>query len=144
MLDFQKKISIRWADIDANYHLRHSVYYDFGAQFRVELLHKYDVTIKDMEEKHYGPLLFREECIFKREIKMSDEISINFKLKSVTQDFSKYTIQHEFLNANNKICAVLTIDGAWIDTALRKLTSPPSAARNFLDVLPKTEDFKIL
>jgi acyl-CoA thioester hydrolase len=143
-MEFQKQIAIRWADIDANYHLRHSVFYDFGAQYRIELLHQYNVTIKDMQAQHFGPVLFREECIFKREIKMSDVIYINFKLKSVTQDFSKYTIQHEFLNDNNKVCAILTIDGAWLDTVARKLTIPPEAAKNFLDVLPKTEDFKFL
>jgi acyl-CoA thioester hydrolase len=143
-MEFQKQISIRWADIDANYHLRHSVYYDFGAQYRVELLHHYDITVNDMQENNYGPVLFREECIFKREIKMSDIIFINFKLKSISQDFSKYTIQHEFLNENNKVCAVLTIDGAWLDTKARKLTAPPKAAMIFLEMLPKTEDFKFL
>ncbi len=141
---FQKQISIRWADIDANYHLRHSVYYDFGAQFRTELLHHHGVTMADMKEKGYGPVLFREECVFKREIAMADIVTINFKLKAVTQDFSKFTIQHEFIKNENKLCAVLTIDGAWIDTKLRRLGEPPEAASQFLEILPRTEDFKIL
>ncbi len=144
MSAFQKQVSVRWADIDANFHLRHSVYYDFGAQFRVELLHKYGATISDMQLKGYGPVLFREECVFKREIIMSDIVTINFKLKALTQDFSKYTIQHEFIKNENKLCALLTIDGAWLDTKLRKLTSPPEAAAKFLEILPKTEDFKII
>jgi acyl-CoA thioester hydrolase len=142
-MDFQKQISIRWSDIDANYHLRHSVYYDFGAQFRTELLHRHGVTMADMQEKSYGPVLFREECIFKREITMSDMVTINFKLKAATEDFSKWSIQHEFFKNENKLCAVLTIDGAWIDTKLRRLAAPPEAAKKFLEFLPKTSDFRI-
>ena len=38
MSTFSKQISIRWADLDPNFHLRHSVYYDLGSQFRMELL----------------------------------------------------------------------------------------------------------
>lgn len=144
MSAFQKQVSIRWADIDANYHLRHSVYYDFGAQFRVELLHIHGVTMSDMKEKGYGPVLFREECIFKREIAMADIVTINFKLKALTSDFSKYTIQHEFTKNENKLCAVLTIDGAWLDTKIRKLANPPEVAMKFLEILPKTDDFKII
>ena len=35
---FTKEISIRWSDLDPNFHVRHSAYYDFGAQHRIEIL----------------------------------------------------------------------------------------------------------
>jgi acyl-CoA thioester hydrolase len=35
MNQYSKKIDIRWSDIDANFHLRHSVYYDLGAFLRM-------------------------------------------------------------------------------------------------------------
>ena len=39
---FSKTISLRWADLDPNFHLRHSVYYDLGSQQRVEVLDESD------------------------------------------------------------------------------------------------------
>ena len=73
---FNKKLSIRWADLDPNFHLRHSVYYDFGAEQRVEILEANGLTLKFMQENHLGPVLFREECIFRREIRLGDEVFI--------------------------------------------------------------------
>jgi acyl-CoA thioester hydrolase len=77
MVSFRKKISIRWADIDPNFHMRHSAYYDFGAQQRIEILEELGLTLKIMQEQHFGPVLFREECFFRREIHLSDNIILS-------------------------------------------------------------------
>jgi acyl-CoA thioesterase FadM len=34
---FSKQLSFRWSDLDPNFHVRHSAYYDFGAQHRIEI-----------------------------------------------------------------------------------------------------------
>ena len=121
---FRKNVTIRWADLDPNFHLRHSVYYDFGAQQRIEILYAMGLTPKLMHEQHFGPVLFREECLFKREIRFGDEVIITAKVASMKPDASRWSIQHEFLSADSKLLASLTVDGAWIDTHLRKLISP--------------------
>ena len=72
---FQQKIQIRWADIDPNRHLRHSVYYDYGAAMRINALAAGGLSMKKLEELRMGPILFREEAIFKREIVFGDEIT---------------------------------------------------------------------
>jgi acyl-CoA thioester hydrolase len=50
------------------------------------------ITARVMNEHEIGPVLFREECFFKREIVFGDEISISLRLKSVSKDFQE--IQH--------------------------------------------------
>ena len=57
MSTFSKQISIRWADLDPNFHLRHSVYYDLGSQFRMELLEEAGLTMKIMKEKLWKALV---------------------------------------------------------------------------------------
>lgn len=142
MIPFSKKISIRWADIDPNFHLRHSVYYDFGAQQRIEILESLGLTLRLMQEQNFGPILFREECVFKKEILLSDAITINARLAKSNADASRWTIQHEFFSSDNKTCAILTLDGAWIDTAKRKLLSPiPEIVIDVFSAFPKTEDY---
>lgn len=142
---FTKEISIRWSDLDPNFHMRHSAYYDFGAQHRIEILEEQGLTMRIMQQQHFGPVLFREECVFRKEIHMGDTITISTKMGKMKEDASRWTIVHELKNQLGELCAVLSVDGAWIDTKLRKLASPtPEIAREVMRAFPKTEDFVLL
>jgi acyl-CoA thioester hydrolase len=142
MSEFSLPISLRWADFDANFHLRHSVYYDFGATARLEFLSKYGLNYELMQAEHFGPVLFREECVFRREVRPGDQISINLLLTKLRRDFSRFSFRHEITRADGTLCAVMHVDGAWIDTNLRKLATPPALIATVLDSLPKAEDFE--
>ena len=142
MVSFEKTLSFRWTDLDPNFHLRHSVYYDFGTQQRLEILDQLGLTMKVMQEQNFGPVIFREECVFKREIRFSDKIIIKAKVLKLKPDASRWTFQHEFINEENKVCAILTLEGAWFDTKLRKLAIPtPAIAIEVLKHFPKSDDF---
>ena len=142
-MEYIKPVEIRWSDLDPNYHLRHSAYYDFGAYCRICFLFENGVTDKLLREHKIGPILFREECFFKREIVFGDKINVSLKLRSVSEDFRKFSMLHEILK-NNEIAALLTVDGAWMNTHLRKVTAPPEIIINSLNALVKTEDFKFV
>lgn len=142
---FTKEISIRWSDLDPNFHMRHSAYYDFGAQHRIEILEQQGLTMRIMQEQHFGPVLFREECVFRKEIHLGDTITISTKIGKMKEDASRWTIVHEMKNQLGQVCAVLSVDGAWMDTKLRKLASPtPEIAKEVMHAFPKTEDFVLL
>jgi acyl-CoA thioester hydrolase len=133
---------LRWADFDANFHLRHSVYYDFGATARLEFLGKYGLTYEMMQREHFGPVLFREEAVFRREVRPDDLIFINLLVTKMRPDFSRYSFRHEITRADGTLCAVMTVDCAWIDTELRKIMVPPGVIGDVLDALPKATDFE--
>lgn len=142
MIQFSKQISIRWADLDPNFHMRHSAYYDFGAQLRIEVLDQLGLTTQLMQEQGFGPILFREECVFRKEIRFADPIIIDIKMAKLRPDASRWTIRHQFLSPEGKLHAVITIDGAWLDTKLRKLASSiPQEAVEAFHAFPRTEDF---
>ncbi|MBP9792663.1 MAG: thioesterase family protein [Flavobacterium sp.] len=139
---FTKEISIRWSDLDPNFHMRHSAYYDFGAQHRVEVLEQQGLSLRVMQENHIGPILFREECVFRKEIRLGTPITISTKIGKMKPDASRWTIVHELRNDKDEICAVLSVDGAWMDTKLRKLASPtPKIVADVMNAFPKTDDF---
>lgn len=141
MATFSKQLSLRWSDLDPNFHLRHSAYYDFGAQHRVEILNELGLTLKVMQKEHIGPILFREECVFRKEINISDEIIMQTKMAKLNADASRWTIVHE-LYRGETLCSVITVEGAWMDTKLRKLASPtPQIVIDALNIFPKTTDF---
>lgn len=142
MTSYSKQLSFRWSDLDPNFHMRHSAYYDFGAQHRIELLEHLGLTINVLKTEHFGPILFREECVFRKEIGLSDIIFIHTKISKMRADASRWSIVHEFKDAEDKLYATITVDGAWMDTKIRKLANPtPTIAWQAMNSIPKTEDF---
>lgn len=121
MAKFIREMQIRWADLDPNRHLRHSVYYDWCAMCRFEYLDHIGLTDKVMHELQIGPVIFREECIFRKEIRHSDKVTVDFSIIKARRDFSRFTIRHEIIR-NGQIAAISNVDLAWLDITQRKLT----------------------
>ena len=138
---FRTQVHLRWADIDANFHLRHSVFYDLCAQQRILALQSVGLTMDLMKEHHFGPIIFREECIFRREIKLSDELYLELGVRHQSKDRRKWAFSHNFIRSDGTDCATSICEGAWMDTQLRKLTAPPGGFSETLDLLPRTHDF---
>ena len=130
---FLLPVQVRWSDMDPNFHLRHSVYYDWGALCRVEFLYKYELTADVMMNLQFGPILFREECVFKKEIRMGDVITIDVQLLKIRPDFSRWSIQHNIRKNGDETAAILTVDGAWMDVLQRKLTVPPDTVQHVFE-----------
>ncbi|HEU4470326.1 MAG TPA: acyl-CoA thioesterase [Flavisolibacter sp.] len=139
---FTKQVQVRWSDLDPNFHVRHSVYYDWGAFCRVEFLNEYGLTAPVMQALQFGPILFREECVFRKEIRSGDEISISLQVFRSRKDYSRWSIQHEITRKDGTLCAVLTVDGAWIDVAKRKLATPPDKVVEVFEQMPRAEGFE--
>ena len=141
MQSFSTKVEIRWADLDPNFHVLHSKYFDFGAYCRMCFLTKNGITVPLMQEYNIGPIIFREECLFKREINFGDEVTITLKLHKLSEDYRKWTMVHELLLGADTLAAEITVDGAWMDTKIRKVASPPEAFKKGFDAIPKTGNF---
>ena len=144
MESFNVKAEIRWADLDPNFHVLHSKYYDLGAFCRMAFLVENGLTPELMKEHHIGPIIFREECFFKREINFGDDIIINLKLLKMTSDFSRWSMEHEIWKNGETLAATMNIDAAWMDTQKRKLTIPPKIVKNIFEVTPKSSNFSMI
>ena len=142
MTGFSKNVEVRWSDMDPNFHLTHSVYYDWGAYMRLTFLLEQGITPAVMQQLHFGPILFREECVFKREIAFGDKVSVNLFASKSRRDMSRWSMIHEIWKNNDTLSAVVTVDGAWIDTKIRKLATPPAMIQSVFEALPKTENFE--
>lgn len=141
MTEFIRPIQLRWSDLDPNFHLRHSIYYDLGAQIRTEFITSNGLTPAVMSKEHFGPILFREEALFKREIHFGDELTMSVMASKLREDYSRFSMRHE-LKRGDQICAILNVDGAWMDTQTRKLTIPPQVGVDMIEAMPRTDDFE--
>lgn len=128
--------------MDPNFHLRHSVYYDWAALCRIEFLYEYKLTADVMRQLNIGPILFREESVFRKEIRLGDEVTIDLELLKAKKDFSRWTIQHHIKKNGHTLSAIITVDGAWINIEERKLALPPQQVHDVFNAMPKSKSFE--
>ncbi len=143
MDNYIKTLDIRWSDLDPNFHVLHSKYYDFGAYCRMAFLQDAGITPDLMRKNHIGPILFREECFFKKELLFGEKISISLVLTKRSENYSRWSMEHEIHKKDGVLAARIVIDAAWMDTAHRKLTIPSPEIISLLDIVPKSPSFHI-
>lgn len=138
---YEKDIEVRWADCDPNRHVLHSSYYVYGAHVRIRFFADIGFSAEKMGQLNIGPILFKEECSFIKEIGPDETIKANILKGEISEDGSRWVLHHELFNQQKEKCAHITIKGAWIDLNLRKLTIPPSELASFLHDLPEGQPY---
>jgi len=122
-------------------HLRHSAYADFAAQARIAMLDTLGLDFATFQKLRVGPILFREELKYLREVGINDSIKIHTFLTKARKDGSRWSFRHEVYRGDGTKAAIILVDGAWIDVVKRKLGAlPPELSQLFLN-LPKADDF---
>lgn len=58
---FQERFTARWADLDANRHLRNTLFSEFATHTRFRLLQAHGFSQAAFEARRFGPVMFREE-----------------------------------------------------------------------------------
>jgi len=142
MTPYQKTYEVIWADMDPNRHMRHSVYNDYAAQTRVGLFKEYEMSLDEIADLGLGPILFREETKFLREIHLSESITVSCALVSMRRDGARWTFLHEIFKETGEKAAQITVNGAWINLKTRKLGIPPPDMLKVLEQLPRSANFE--
>lgn len=143
MQTYSKSFEVTWADMDPNRHMRHSVYNDYAAQTRVGMFSDFDLSLTDISRLGFGPILFREETKFLREINLLETITVTCALRSMRRDGSRWSFLHEILKEGEEgiKAAQLVVDGAWLNLETRKLGVVPNVGE-VMDRFPRTSDFE--
>lgn len=141
MSKFEKEIEVRWADVDQNRHVRHSAYYDYGAFARIKFLESIGFGAKEMEKIGIGPILFKEECNFIREVKPTDTITVNVLRGPIQKGSAKWVLYHEIYNQDGVKCAHIKAQGAWMDLRERKISAPSDELADSFLQLEEGSDF---
>lgn len=129
----------RWADMDPNGHMRHSAYADYAADQRVTLLARWGYGVARFAQLRLGPILFREETRFLKEVSIGEEIRVDGRLVSMAADGARWTILHTLYKADGRVAATVTVDGAWLDLDRRKLAVPPADLAAAFATMPPLE-----
>ncbi|HRO75050.1 MAG TPA: thioesterase family protein [Crocinitomicaceae bacterium] len=137
------KTKVLWSQIDPNLHLRHSAYADIAASARLELLDVGGFSLEMLAHEKFGPILFKEELVYYKEILGVQELTVKTYLKKVERAFSKWSMVSEIYREDGELSCVVTVEGAWIDLKIRKVASLPEKFRVAFMEVPKTNDFEL-
>lgn len=143
-MSFKVGFTSRWADFDPNNHMRHSAYNDYAAEARVRMFNAYGLSLIEFNKLNIGPVLFREETNFKKEIRLSEDITVEVFLKGMSENGERFRFYHKIYKEDGRIAAEIEIYGAWLDLKERKLTRPPEIVLQTLRDIERTEDFELI
>ncbi|QJX48266.1 thioesterase family protein [Hymenobacter taeanensis] len=138
---YEKTYTVRWADMDPNGHMRHSAYTDYAAQLRIEYLAAQGFSLQRFAQLGIGPILFREDTRFLKEMHISEPLRVNGELAGLNEDGSRWRIVHTLFKADGRPAATVTVDGAWLDLRARKLMVPPAEITDIMRNLPRHESY---
>ncbi len=138
---FKHKFSTKWSDFDPNRHMRHTAYADYSAEVRTRFFLQHKLTLDDFARMHIGPILFKEETTFLKEIHIGEDITVTMELIAATPKMERWQFKHQIFNEKGDLSAEVIAKGAWIDLQKRKLTTLPDNVLEILKNIPKSENF---
>lgn len=133
---------VMWSHLDVNMHMRHSAYADFAAQARIAVLDSLGLTFAVFQDLKLGPILFREELVYLKEVGINENIKVTIELIKSRPDGSRWSIRHIVYRQDGLRAAVVTVDGAWLDVVKRKLTVLPKELVEKFASIPKSIDYE--
>nr|WP_288812057.1 thioesterase family protein [uncultured Sphingobacterium sp.] len=131
-----------WAQIDANRHMRHSAYADICAQARSNMLNKMGFSLDKFAEFQIGPILFREELIYSKEVHLDEYVQVKVELTKYNKNNSRFSFVHQVYRKDGALCCTVHVDGAWLDLKRRKLTKLPEEMEPYLAKVPRAAGYE--
>lgn len=122
---YYHKFEIRWNDLDANRHLSNASYVQYATQIRMAFMQKHRMGLVELNRWGIGSVILSESLLFFNEIYLNQEVVVSLELSGFSDDGAIYQFLHHFYLPDGTHCATAEVLGVWIDTMLRKATTPP-------------------
>ena len=141
---YRTEMEVRWADLDANGHVRNTAYSEFATHARLRYLDARGFGGQRFARMGVGPIFFREETVFRRELHLGETVTVEVLCDGLSPDVSRWRIAHRVLQTGGQEAARVTVEGAWLDRGTRKLAAPPAELAEALRALPRTSAYEEL
>ena len=104
-MNFEINFKTKWSDFDPNRHMRHTAYNDYAAEVRVRFFQEHGLSINEFAKLNIGPILFKEETTFLKEIHIGENITVKMELEGVSKGIERWRFNHQIFNENGKLAA---------------------------------------
>ena len=138
-MSITKTFEVRWADVDPNLHMKSISFFEYATHTRFAFLESEGVGISYFNKQGIGPILFDERVTFFKELRVQQSFTVNTLLVYQSDSGHKWHMTHEFKNEKGKVCAIVSVKGAWFSIADRKIQPPPSEVTEAFKKLEKGE-----
>jgi len=137
---YRATITPRWADVDANGHLRHSAYADWATFVRTEWLYELGLTLRKLTALRIVPITQEETTKYSKEILLGEKIEVDLALAGSSADASWFVHRLHFRRGET-LCARYEMKGAWMDIEKRRIAAPPPDVVQAISTLARTSDY---
>jgi acyl-CoA thioester hydrolase len=139
---YAQPYTVRWSDLDANGHMKNTAYVECGMQVRFACFAENGFSFAEFHKQQFGPVIFREEITYFKEIRMLETIRTTFHVSKLSDDGGRFTLVNVILKEGDVKAAELITDGAWFNLQTRKLMPPPAKLLEVMRMLyvPATAD----
>ncbi|HSC47832.1 MAG TPA: acyl-CoA thioesterase [Gammaproteobacteria bacterium] len=138
---YTKTLEVRWADLDPNGHVRHSAYADYGAQARIAYLTEHGFGPTQFQKLRIGPILFREDLKYFREIHANERVTITVEVSGLSPNRKHWRFRHRILRGDGELACIIDCQGTWFDLTARKVISAPADLNSVMEHMPRSQDF---
>ncbi len=136
---YAMSFTVRWADCDANGHMRNTAYSEYAIDVRIAFLDARGFGFDQFRACGFGPVVLREEIDYLRELRMGDTVQVDFRQLGMTADGTRWRVRHELKRPDGKLAARIVLEGGWMDMRTRRLAPPPPLLRDALAQVPRDE-----
>jgi acyl-CoA thioester hydrolase len=140
MNEFAMTVVTRWADLDANLHVKNTAYSEWASYVRLEWLASCGFDMRKLMEINFSPVILEDSTKYQRELFAGERIGIDIELVGLKQDGSRWHVRHTF-RRNDAVAAVHDVKGAWLDTSRRRIAAPPAELLEASTNLPRASDY---
>lgn len=130
---YSKVIEVRWADCDANRHMRHTAYSDMCAHTRISFLKKVGMDDAWVKESNLSPVMFKEQTEYFSEMFMGDEVTVTIELGPSTGSEKSVCWINNLYKQDGTLAASHQVVVGWMNLTERKIALlPEMATDNYL------------
>lgn len=141
---YSQMLTVRWADVDFNGHMRNTAYLDACVDVRMGYFATHGFPLSEFARQRLGPVVLRDEVDYFREMHLFDSYRLTLRVAGLSEDNSHFRLVNEFFREDGQPSARVTSTGGWLDLEARRLIAPPEALRQAMDSLVRTEEFVVL
>src|SRR5579871_6548166 len=110
-----ERFRVGWRDLDGNAHMGNSSYLDHASNTRMAFFLRKGFTLARFESEKFGPVILRDELVYKKELRLMEEFVVNYELVGISEDGGRFRVRNTFRNSTHDVAATVTSDAIWFD-----------------------------
>ncbi|HUL60856.1 MAG TPA: acyl-CoA thioesterase [Anaeromyxobacteraceae bacterium] len=143
-MGYSKTFTVRWADCDANGHMRNTAYSEYAIEVRIGFLSEHGFGFEQFVAANLGPVLLREEIDYQREVRLGQTVAVDFTALGLSADGSRFKLAHDFQRGDGKAAGRIVLWGGWMDLGARRIVPPPPALLAAIQAVPRAPGWQEL